>query len=129
MHLFLPTTATISKDVQEDAAGHSFSRSGAPTEYTTSTVLHSALNRPYKLAVRRWPRLSPAIVAVDNIDEDQETEVQSGVEAFISVPRATVILQHGGGWHGRYFDQVGSSLSKAGNQAISIDAMGHGPWL
>lgn len=55
----------------------------------------------YKLGVRRWtPETTP--------------------------PKATIVFQHGGGWHSGYFDLTGKVLSEAGYELVMMDMCGHG---
>jgi len=68
-----------------------------PSEWMTST-------QGYKLAVRRW----------------------HAVKEMSASPKSVVILQHGGGFHSGYFNEVGSALSLAGYEVVAMDAMGHG---
>jgi len=77
-----------------------FATMGPPTEFMTSTA-----SEGYKLAVRRWS-------AATKGDRFQ--------------PKATVVLQHGGGWHSGYYDELGSALSGSGYEVVALDAMGHG---
>mmetsp|Transcript_3990 Transcript_3990/g.12267 ORF Transcript_3990/g.12267 Transcript_3990/m.12267 type:complete len:369 (+) Transcript_3990:19-1125(+) len=69
---------------------------GIPSEFATS----SSKRKPYRLAIRRWPATGPS--------------------------KATVVLQHGGGWHSGYFGGLGTALGEAGYEVVAMDAMGHG---
>lgn len=73
---------------------------GPPSERTNSTVTAQS-GLPLELALRRWP-------------------------AQTETAKATVVLQHGGGWHSGYFGRLGEALSDAGYEVVALDAIGHG---
>jgi len=62
----------------------------------------------HRLAVRRWPAAAWR------------------PQGAVGGPKATVVLQHGGGWHSGYYDGLGTALSEAGYEVVALDAMGHG---
>mmetsp|Transcript_23225 Transcript_23225/g.71421 ORF Transcript_23225/g.71421 Transcript_23225/m.71421 type:complete len:327 (-) Transcript_23225:1123-2103(-) len=75
----------------------SYGSLGEPTEFVTSSA-----RKGYRLAVRRWtpPTTLPT--------------------------RASVVLQHGGGWHSGYFEQLGAALAAKGFAVVALDEVGHG---
>lgn len=79
------------------AAGEDkFASLGKPTEYMQSTSPNG-----YRLAIRRWP-------------------------AAAGTFKASIVLQHGGGWHSGYFGELGTALSRKGYEVVAMDTMGHG---
>lgn len=79
------------------AAGEDrFASLGKPSEYMQSTSPNG-----YQLAIRRWP-------------------------AAPGTFKASVVLQHGGGWHSGYFGELGTALSRMGYEVVAMDTMGHG---
>mmetsp|Transcript_33485 Transcript_33485/g.106932 ORF Transcript_33485/g.106932 Transcript_33485/m.106932 type:complete len:376 (-) Transcript_33485:126-1253(-) len=94
--LLFSTTTHVGVCATTTTVPTTFESLGEPREWRMS----SSKKGSFKLAVRRWP-------AKDNA-------------------RATVVLQHGGGFHSGYFGLLGEALARENFEVVAMDSVGAG---